>query len=161
MGAQDRKGTIVQAVLHNIGVLAVGFAVAFAGGRFDAVLRWRALDSRLAGGAGLVSLVSGFALRTWATTYFYRSGMRVVVLQPQAQLLTSGPFGFSRNPLYLGGNVFIFFGASLVLGTRMGLVLTIVHLPLVDLMVRHEERQLEQRFGGKWLAYRDHVRRWI
>jgi len=87
--------------------------------------------------------------------------MKVVVLHPQGNLVTTGPFSLSRNPLYLGGNVFIFFGASLLLGTRMGLILTALHLPVVDLMVRREERQLDARFGPEWRAYRSRVRRWL
>jgi protein-S-isoprenylcysteine O-methyltransferase Ste14 len=55
-------------------------------------------------------LALGFLLRVWATVYFYRHSMRVISLEPQTALITSGPYRFSRNPLYLGGNVFIFFG---------------------------------------------------
>src|SRR6185437_44180 len=43
------------------------------------------------------------------------------------------------NPLYLGGNVFVFFGAALLLGTPIGIFLTAAHLPLVDLFIRREE----------------------
>ena len=161
MDSSAKNGTFLRAVLHNIGVLGVGFAVAFAGTKLDAVFRSRPFKSRLGRGVGLLLLASGFILRTWATTYFYRSRMKVVVLQPQQELVTSGPFGFSRNPLYLGGNVFIFFGASLALGTPMGLILTAMHLPLVNLMVRREEQQLEARFGPEWLAYKGKVRRWL
>jgi protein-S-isoprenylcysteine O-methyltransferase Ste14 len=87
--------------------------------------------------------------------------MRVVSLTPQKTLITSGPYGFSRNPLYLGGNVFIFFGAALLLGSPTALVITAVHLPLLDLFIRREERQLEKDFGEEWLRYKQHVRRWI
>src|SRR5262249_59036748 len=62
-------------------------------------------------------LVSGFLTRLWATAHFYTHHMRVISLEPQSALITSGPFRWSRNPLYLGGNVFTFFGASLLLGS--------------------------------------------
>lgn len=87
--------------------------------------------------------------------------MGVISLQPQKTLLTSGPYAFSRNLLYLDGNVFIFLGAALFLGSPTALAATLVHLSLMDRMVRREERQLEQTFGDWWTSYRRRVRRWI
>ena len=85
----------------------------------------------------------------------------MISLEPQKALITSGPYGFSRNPLYLGGNVFIFFGAALSLGSPAALFITAIHIPLVDLFIRREERQLERQFGEAWIRYKDRVRRWI
>ena len=87
--------------------------------------------------------------------------MRVIALQPQATLLTSGPYRFSRNPLYLGGNVFIFFVAALLFGSPTALVATALHLPLVDRFIRREEAQLERNFGDEWRSYKPRVRRWL
>lgn len=61
--------------------------------------------------------------------------MKVVSLSPQKALITSGPYSFSRNPLYLGGNVFIFLGAALLLGTPSGLFIALLQIPLVDLFI--------------------------
>jgi protein-S-isoprenylcysteine O-methyltransferase Ste14 len=85
----------------------------------------------------------------------------VISLAPQATLITSGPYRFSRNPLYLGGNVFIFFGAALLLGSPTAVVATAIHIPLMDLFIRREERQLERVFGEEWQRYRKRVRRWL
>ena len=106
-------------------------------------------------------LTAGFLLRVWAAAHFYAHRMRVIVLHPQHDLITSGPFRFSRNPLYLGGNVFIFLGASLLLGSPAALLMTLAQLGLVDRMIRREERQLERDFGERWLHYRREVRRWL
>jgi protein-S-isoprenylcysteine O-methyltransferase Ste14 len=97
----------------------------------------------------------------WATYTFYEHRMKVISLSPQAVLVTSGPYRFSRNPLYLGGNVFIFFGAGCLLGSPSDIVLTALHFPFVDLFIRREETQLEARFGDQWLRYKQHVRRWV
>jgi protein-S-isoprenylcysteine O-methyltransferase Ste14 len=85
----------------------------------------------------------------------------LISLSPQRALITSGPYRFSRNPLYLGGNAFIFLGAALLLGSPTALFITLIHLPLVDLFVRREEKQLATDFGDEWLRYRQQVRRWL
>jgi protein-S-isoprenylcysteine O-methyltransferase Ste14 len=153
--------TFLRSLLHNIGVVLVGLVVAYVGTRLDSILgvpNFRSLGGIIAG--SLVVAV-GFLLRMWATYIFYEHRMKVISLSPQAVLVTSGPYRFSRNPLYLGGNVFIFFGAGCLLGSPSALVLTALHLPLVDLFIRREETQLEARFGDQWLRYKQHVRRWV
>lgn len=151
----------IRSILHNLFVIAVGFFVSFIGTGLDRLLHIDAFRSALARVAGCVLIVIGFLIRFWATYYFYKNRMRVVVMVPQGTLVTSGPYRYSRNPLYLGGNVFIFFGASLFLGSPMALAITALHLLLVDRFIHREETQLEQRFGEDWLQYKRSVRRWI
>jgi protein-S-isoprenylcysteine O-methyltransferase Ste14 len=152
---------LLKSVLHNIGVLVVGFGVAYLGTRVDTLLGVSAFASPLVTAAAWLLLGLGFLLRVWATLHFYSRGMRVISLEPQRTLITSGPYRFSRNPLYLGGNVFIFFGAALLLGSPAALLLTAAHLPLMDLFIRREERQLERDFGDEWRSYARGVRRWL
>jgi protein-S-isoprenylcysteine O-methyltransferase Ste14 len=102
-----------------------------------------------------------FSLAIWATFYFYERHMKVIRLEPQKKLITSGPYSFSRNPLYLGGNLFIFLGAVLFLGSPSGVVLTAINILVVDIMIRREEKQLERDFGEEWVRYRSRVRRWL
>ena len=153
--------TLLKSLAHNAFVLLVGFGLAFLCTRLDALLGIRGFASLAAAGAGWVLAAIGFFIRTWATVYFYEQHMNVIRLAPQSALITSGPYRFSRNPLYLGGNVFIFFGAMLVLGTPSGLILTALHLIAIDRFIRREEKQLERAFGEDWIEYRNHVRRWL
>src|SRR5258708_7944802 len=141
---------LFKSILHNIGVVIVGLGVAFLGTTVDSLLGVSVFHSVLAAAVGSVLLVIGFLVRVWATSLFYENQMQVISLASQQRLITSGPYRFSRNPLYLGGNVLIFFGAALVLGSATALFVTAVHLPLVDLFIRREERQLERDFGDEW-----------
>ena len=152
---------LLRSILHNIGVVIVGLVVAYLGTKVDSLLGVSSFVSRLAGMPGLLLLAIGFLVRVWATVYFYANRMRVISLEPQRTLITSGPFRFSRNPLYLGGNVFIFFGAALLFGSPTALVATALHIPLVDLFIRREEAQLEREFGEEWRSYKKRVRRWL
>jgi protein-S-isoprenylcysteine O-methyltransferase Ste14 len=150
-----------KSLLHNIGVVIVGFGVAFIGTRLDLLIGLPDFRSIFAMVVGWLLVGAGFLLRAWATFYFYEDRMKVISLKPQTALITSGPFAFSRNPLYLGGNVFVFFGAALVLGSPVALILIAGHLFFVDRFIRREERQLDRRFGDAWARYAGRVRRWI
>ena len=152
---------LLKSILHNLGVVLVGMGVAYVGSKLDLLLAIACFHSAWAVAAGGLLLAAGFVLRVWATMLFYQRQMKVISLAPQNTLITTGPYSFSRNPLYLGGNVFIFFGAALLLGSPSALVITAVNIPLVDLFIRREEGQLEKDFGEQWISYKRRVRRWI
>jgi protein-S-isoprenylcysteine O-methyltransferase Ste14 len=152
---------LFKSILHNLGVMLVGFGVAIIGTMLDLLVGIREFRSVLTAVFGFLFLLVGFLLRVWATYYFYQERMKVISLSPQRTLITSGPYRFSRNPLYLGGNMFIFLGAALLLGSPAAILITLIHLPLVDLFIRREERQLARDFGEEWLEYRNRVRRWL
>jgi protein-S-isoprenylcysteine O-methyltransferase Ste14 len=152
---------LLKSLLHNAGVAAVGFVFALLGRGLDSMFGIAAFHAIPITVLGCLLLTVGFLLRVWATFHFYERRMRVIFLEPQNSLITTGPYRFSRNPLYLGGNLFIFLGAVLVLGSPSGIVLTALNLLLVDLMIRREERQLAQKFGDEWVGYKNRVRRWL
>lgn len=151
----------IKSVLHNIGVVAVGFGLALLGSLLDLLLGVTRFHSLVASITGWILLVGGFLLRVWAAFHFYQHQMKVISLSPQETLITSGPYSFSRNPLFLGGNIFIFLGASLLLGSPSALVLTALQIPLVNILIRREEKQLEEKFGEAWVRYKQQVRRWL
>jgi protein-S-isoprenylcysteine O-methyltransferase Ste14 len=152
---------LLKSVLHNIGVLVVGFAFAFLGTRLDWLLGLHSFEFIGTTIAAWLLLAMGFGLRVWATYDFYQRQMKVIVLKPQTSLITTGPYRFTRNPLYLGGNLFIFGGAVLWLGSPGGLILTVVVVIATDFMIRQEEKQLEKTFGLAFIRYKSRVRRWI
>jgi|SRR5690348_1167042 len=160
-GLKRKSMSLFKSVLHNLGVVMVGLAVAFIGRGLDSLLGIHGFRSFFTTAAGWLLLSIGFLLRVWATFLFYQNRMRVISLEPQTTLITSGPYTLSRNPLYLGGNVFVFFGAALLLGTPIGIFLTAAHLPLVNLFIRREEKQLGKNFGEEWVRYKRRVRRWL
>jgi protein-S-isoprenylcysteine O-methyltransferase Ste14 len=152
---------LLKSILHNIGVLLVGLAFACIGRGFDLLLHIPRFGSLFISILAVVLLILGFFIRIWATLYFYQQGMAVIRLEPQKKLLKGGPYSFSRNPFYLGGNVFIFLGAVFLLGSSSGIVLTAIAVAATDLMIRREEKQLAQKFGQQWMSYQGRVRRWI
>ncbi len=152
---------LIKSHLHNIVVLIFGFIIATAGILLDTIFAIGNIQSTFTVVIGLIFLAIGFYLRVWSTFLFYERQMSVIKLEPQNTLITSGPFSFSRNPLYLGGNVLIPFGAVLFLGSILGILLIISNIFLVNNMIKREEKQLEQNFGNQWFNYKHQVRRWI
>lgn len=156
-----RVKILLKSLLHNLGVLVVGIGFAFLGRAIDSLLGVSRFDSVLTNVVGVLLSMTGLLLRVWATYFFYQERMRVISLVPQKKLITAGPYRISRNPLYLGGNFFLFLGTVLFLGSPSGIVLTVLNIVLVDFMIRREERQLAQEFGEQWLQYSRQVRRWV
>jgi protein-S-isoprenylcysteine O-methyltransferase Ste14 len=82
------------------------------------------------------------------------------VAAPNA-LLTTGPYAFSRNPMYVGWALIyagIAFAAnSLWLLVLLPFIAGYVHI--VD--IRKEERFLERKFGETYLAYKSRVRPYL
>ena len=97
---------VTQSILHNAIKLRSS----------DSGINFRRNESRFSD-RFLPQAVGGFwrwdFSSVWATVHFYAHKMRVISLEPQEMLITSwAEHRFSRNPLYLGGNVLIFFGAA-------------------------------------------------
>jgi protein-S-isoprenylcysteine O-methyltransferase Ste14 len=86
---------LLKSILHNIGVVIVGLGFAFASTKVDSFLNIAPIASFLVQAVGLTLLTIGFLLRVWATVHFYAHKMRVISLEPQKTLITSGPYRFS------------------------------------------------------------------
>jgi protein-S-isoprenylcysteine O-methyltransferase Ste14 len=80
---------------------------------------------------------------------------------PATKLVIDGPFGFSRNPLYL--SMAIFYTGVAVLANALWpiLLLPIVQFVMRAGVVEREERYLERKFGDQYLSYKAKVRRWL
>jgi protein-S-isoprenylcysteine O-methyltransferase Ste14 len=75
-------------------------------------------------------------------------------------LVDSGPYAFSRNPMYLAWTVG-YVGVALVAGTAWPLMLLPVVLAVTQVVVMREERFLERRFGDAYRSYKTSVRRYL
>jgi len=64
---------LLKSILHNIGVVLVGLALAYLGTMADSFLEFPPFASTLATTAGWLLVTAGFLLRVWATFYFYRT----------------------------------------------------------------------------------------
>lgn len=101
-------------------------------------------------------IAPGLALRIWAAGHLGAAGR---TREPGGtELVTSGPYRFIRNPLYVA-NFLLTAGVLTALGTRWWLALLILLLFVVEygLIIRAEERALANQFGEHYVRYRRRV----
>ena len=108
---------------------------------------------------GLAIATCGELLRMWAVRQIgVISRTRSDRLGP---LITSGPFGYVRNPLYLG-NIMLWAGFTLAFRIVWLLPLVLLFLGLTyHAIVQWEERLLIERRGEEYRRYMASVPRWL
>lgn len=78
-----------------------------------------------------------------------------------AKIVISGPFRFSRNPLYLSLLLLLFGIAFSILSLWLFFTVPILFILFLFKAVKPEESYLSQKFGKEYLDYSAKVRRWI
>jgi protein-S-isoprenylcysteine O-methyltransferase Ste14 len=110
---------------------------------------------------GLVLAALGFALMGFAIREFKRAGTDYHPHEPTTRIVTTGPFRFTRNPLYVSLTL-IYLGIAVGLGSVWVLATLVPTLVTIRFgVVAREERYLERKFGDEYLRYKSAVRRWI
>jgi len=110
---------------------------------------------------GLIFCAAGVLLGVWAARSFARHGTTIKPGEVSSQLVTNGPFRFSRNPIYIGMIVMLA-GVAVLLGSLTPWAV----IPLFFWTIRRnivpvEEAMLTDAFGEKYRRYQKRVRRWV
>jgi protein-S-isoprenylcysteine O-methyltransferase Ste14 len=167
MAAEERTGTMLTARIHPLMRVPVPwvFVLAYlAGAGLQQVLPLTTrsapvlLISRV---AGTVLLISGAALAAWCLRLFRAARTTTVPTEAPTQLVTWGPYRFSRNPMYISLTL-AYLGEAGILAQLwpllfLPLVVTYVHRTVIPV----EEARLRQLFGPAYEQYCARVRRWI
>ena len=100
-------------------------------------------------------------LAGWAVRRIWRVRSSVLPHRATTALVTSGPFRFTRNPLYLAMGLLLA-GVAFALNS---LAMLLIIVPWTVVMrhgvIAREERYLEGKFGEDYRAYCRRVRRWL
>ena len=90
-----------------------------------------------------------------------RAGTNVNPSLPATTLVISGPFRFSRNPMYLARTL-LYLGLGFM-ANALSVLLTLLPLLVVIRygVIEREEGYLEAKFGDAYRQYRTTVRRWV
>jgi len=110
---------------------------------------------------GILLIVFGGVINFWTDNIFKKEKTTVNPYEKPSILIVSGPFRFSRHPMYLG-MVVILLGVAVLLGSLTTFIFPIIFIILMQILfIPTEEKNLEIAFGYKYLDYKKKVRRWI
>jgi protein-S-isoprenylcysteine O-methyltransferase Ste14 len=150
LGAKEGKGSRRRIPLNGLTALAVvGLLRFFHGGAL-------AVHSPALGAVGALICVSGIAVAVWARVDLGRNWGMPMTQKSEPGLITSGPYGLVRHPIYSGLLV-------AMLGTA--LVTNLLGLAVVALMTGYfyycasvEEKNLTATFPIAYSAYRSRTK---
>jgi len=119
------------------------------------------LPGTLAVPLGVALVAVAIALFSYSVAKFRAAGTPVPARKPTTVIVRTGPYRFSRNPIYLAFSlcqlgIAIWVNSVWLLATLVGAVALIHYV-----VIRREEQYLERKFGAQYLDYKASVRRWL
>jgi len=99
---------------------------------------------------GLVLAALGELLRLWAAGHIHKGA---------AEITTSGPYAFCRNPLYLGSGLLAVGLALVVRSYWLTAIVIVLFIAFHLVTIAYEESRLTIRYGTPYLEYCRHVPR--
>lgn len=115
----------------------------FLGFVFAAVVLWLATPTTQSVAIGAMVAALGESLRLWAAGH----------LEKSKEVTQSGPYRYTRHPLYLGSSL-IGIGMAIVANNLIVAAIVIAYLALtLTAAMRSEEAHLREKFGDAYDAY--------
>lgn len=106
---------------------------------------WMAAPTVRSLALGGVLAAAGEALRIWAAGH----------LEKGREVTTSGPYAFTRHPLYVGSSI-LGAGFAVAANSVLVAVMVVVYLATtITAAIRSEEAHLTDKFGDRYPAYRE------
>jgi protein-S-isoprenylcysteine O-methyltransferase Ste14 len=110
---------------------------------------------------GVLLLIAAMAIELSAAMQFRKSKTTILPHRSATQLITGGPYRWSRNPIYVA-NTMLLVGAGLVFGIAWLIPAAIIAAALTHVLaVKREEAHLAKAFGSLWHDYANQVPRWL
>ena len=109
---------------------------------------------------GYMVLAIGISLDIWAMAAMAKARTSILPHRAADHLVTSGPFSFMRNPIYVGNTI-----ATAGLGMTLQNGWLLLATPVAVLATHHlavvrEQAHLQQKFGKEWSDYAARVKPW-
>ena len=110
---------------------------------------------------GLILILSGISLVFVSFRFMRKMKTTFIPDGTPEVLISSGPFRFSRNPIYLG-MLTILVGVAFLMSSLSAIIIAFVFGTIINFTwIAHEEKKLHELFSEDWENYSAKVRRWI
>ena len=110
---------------------------------------------------GLIVIVGGFLLVRWAVQTFRKAKTNLLTNQATLAIVSTGPFAYSRNPIYVGALIGLIGFAIAVNSLWFLVALVVIFFVLQFGVIAREEAYLTRKFGQTYLDYKAKVRPWL
>jgi protein-S-isoprenylcysteine O-methyltransferase Ste14 len=110
---------------------------------------------------GIILVLVAGALFISAVRTLRKAGTPVPGNQPTTIVVRTGPYRFSRNPIYLAFTLFQIGLAAWVNSLAVLIMVLPAFVLMAAVVIPREERYLEARFPSEYLPYKREVRRWL
>jgi len=119
------------------------------------------LPRTLATPAGATLTVIATALLSYSVKEFRAAGTPVPARKPTTMIVRTGPYRFTRNPIYLAFSL-LQLGIAIWVNSVWLMVTLVVAVALMHyVVIPREEQYLERKFSRQYLDYKACVRRWL
>jgi protein-S-isoprenylcysteine O-methyltransferase Ste14 len=142
-------------------IFVIGLLVGWALDRYWYALPLSRSTGFTLGFPGWILVALGVILAGWGMVTFRRARTAIHPHRSASQLVTNGPYRFTRNPMYTGLTLAYLGGAALLDSAWPIILLPIVLIVLVRGVILREEAYLSQAFSADYAAYTARVRRWL
>jgi len=134
-------------------------ALAIAGtGQIDGAAFWHSGAWDI---VGYSLIVLGILLPVWGARVFKQHKTNLIPYKKPDSMVTTGPFKFTRNPMYLG-MILLLAGIAVVIGTTLAPLFPLVFFAVANWWyIPFEENRMAEAFGDDFDGYKASVRRWL
>jgi len=154
MSEGDTPGLIARPPLIYLGSILVGVAL-------HRLWPVAVVPAEWAASLGAPLIVAAAAVFLLAVRAFSVAGTPIQSVRPTTRIVQTGPYRFSRNPIYLAFTT-LHLGIALWVNSAWLLGTLLLTLVLVSYgVIAREERYLERKFGEEYVRYKAAVRRWF
>lgn len=110
---------------------------------------------------GIILFITGILIAFVTNSILLKNETSIKPFKTPSVLITSGPFKYSRNPIYLGMTIALF-GIEIFLSSLSPFIFPILFILYINKsIIPMEQHNLEKLFPEKYLDYKSKVRRWI